>query len=67
MSEINSISIEDGDGRAKQPYDAARAEAAVRELLLALGENPERDGLKRNSGASCTRNGGKLCRSLSIT
>lgn len=46
MSEINSISIEDGDGRANQPYDAARAEAAVRELLLALGENPERDGLK---------------------
>lgn len=27
-------------------YDAARAEAAVRELLLALGENPDRDGLK---------------------
>jgi GTP cyclohydrolase I len=46
VSEVNSISIEDGDGRAKQPYDAARAEAAVRELLLALGENPERDGLK---------------------
>lgn len=27
-------------------YDAARAEAAVRELLLALGEDPERDGLR---------------------
>ncbi|NBV66708.1 MAG: GTP cyclohydrolase I FolE, partial [Actinobacteria bacterium] len=38
--------MEDGDGRAKQPYDAARAEAAVRELLLALGEDPERDGLR---------------------
>ena len=46
MSEINSISIENGDGRAKHPYDAARAEAAVRELLLALGEDPERDGLR---------------------
>lgn len=33
-------------GRAKQPYDAKRAEAAVRELLLALGEDPEREGLK---------------------
>ena len=33
-------------GRAKKPYDAKRAEAAVRELLLALGEDPERDGLK---------------------
>lgn len=46
MSKVNSVSIGDGDGRAKHPYDAARAEAAVHELLLALGENPERDGLK---------------------
>ena len=34
------------DGRASQPYDQARAERAVRELLLALGEDPDRDGLK---------------------
>ena len=27
-------------------YDAARAEAAVRELLLAIGEDPDRDGLR---------------------
>jgi GTP cyclohydrolase IA len=27
--------------------DLARAEAAVRELLFAVGENPDRDGLKR--------------------
>lgn len=27
-------------------YDAARAEAAVRELLLAVGEDPDRDGLR---------------------
>lgn len=27
-------------------FDAARAEAAVRELLLAVGENPDRDGLQ---------------------
>jgi len=33
-------------GRAKQPYDAKRAEAAVKELLLALGEDPDREGLK---------------------
>ena len=33
-------------GRAKQPYDAKRAEAAVRELLLALGEDPDREGLQ---------------------
>jgi len=34
------------DGRAKKPYDQARAEKAVTELLLALGEDPVRDGLR---------------------
>ena len=28
------------------PYDEARAEAAVRELLLAVGEDPDREGLR---------------------
>ena len=28
------------------PFDHARAEAAVRELLLAVGEDPEREGLR---------------------
>ena len=28
------------------PFDQARAEAAVRELLVAIGEDPDRDGLK---------------------
>jgi len=27
------------------PFDSARVEAAVRELLLAIGENPDREGL----------------------
>ncbi len=30
---------------AVRPFDAARAEAAVRELLIAVGEDPDRDGL----------------------
>ena len=34
------------DGRASGPYDQERAEKAVRELLLALGEDPDREGLK---------------------
>jgi GTP cyclohydrolase IA len=34
------------DGRAIHPYDEERATAAVRELLLALGENPDREGLQ---------------------
>ena len=32
------------------PFDHARAEAAVRELLLAIGEDPERDGLRDTPG-----------------
>jgi GTP cyclohydrolase IA len=31
---------------AHAPYDAARVEAAVREILAAIGEDPERDGLR---------------------
>ena len=38
------------DGRAVRPYDADRAEAAVRELLYAIGEDPEREGLQDTPG-----------------
>jgi len=31
-------------------FDAPRAEAAVRELLLAIGEDPDREGLKETPG-----------------
>jgi GTP cyclohydrolase I len=34
------------DGRAIAQFDHARAEAAVRELLLAIGEDPDREGLR---------------------
>lgn len=34
-----------GDGRAVGSFDQARAENAVRELLLAIGEDPNREGL----------------------
>ena len=46
MSEVNPISMGPQDGRASHPYDQPRAERAVRELLLALGEDPDRDGLQ---------------------
>jgi len=46
VSEISSISMGPDDGCASAPYDQDRAEKAVRELLLALGENPDREGLK---------------------
>ncbi|MGN6244584.1 MAG: GTP cyclohydrolase I FolE [Motilibacteraceae bacterium] len=35
-----------GGPRQRPPYDAARVERAVREILLAIGEDPERDGLR---------------------
>jgi GTP cyclohydrolase I len=34
------------DGRASAPFDQERAEKAVRELLLAIGEDPNREGLQ---------------------
>jgi GTP cyclohydrolase I len=41
---VNKVTVT--DGRASGPYDQERAEKAIRELLLALGENPDREGLK---------------------
>ncbi len=43
---VEPISLPTDDGAAKRPYDAKRAEDAVRELLIAIGEDPERDGLR---------------------
>jgi GTP cyclohydrolase I len=39
-----------GDGRPLPDFDHARAEAAVRELLLAVGEDPDREGLRGTPG-----------------
>ena len=33
------------DSLEKKLFDATRAENAIRELLYAIGENPDRDGL----------------------
>jgi GTP cyclohydrolase I len=46
MSDINSLSMGPHDGGANKEFDQARAEKAITELLLALGEDPNRDGLK---------------------
>jgi GTP cyclohydrolase I len=46
MSDLSPVTMGPDDGQATSPFDEARAVAAVRELLLALGENPEREGLK---------------------
>ncbi|MFG2525632.1 GTP cyclohydrolase I FolE [Streptomyces sp. NPDC048527] len=39
------IAIESGSGTIRE-FDRKRAEDAVRELLIAVGENPEREGLR---------------------
>jgi GTP cyclohydrolase I len=39
--------VESGSGvYSRRPFDQPRAEAAVRELLIAIGEDPEREGLR---------------------
>jgi GTP cyclohydrolase I len=42
---VNPISLSD-DAAERPPYDAKRVEAAVREILCAIGEDPDRDGLR---------------------
>jgi GTP cyclohydrolase I len=46
MSDINSLSMGPHDGGAKGEFDQVRAEKAITELLLAIGEDPTRDGLR---------------------
>jgi GTP cyclohydrolase I len=46
MSEVNPISMGPHDGRARSDFDQERAERAVTELLLAIGEDPTREGLR---------------------
>ncbi|MCX6429824.1 MAG: GTP cyclohydrolase I FolE [Actinobacteria bacterium] len=46
MTDVSPISMGPHDGRSSAPYDHERAVRAVTELLLALGEDPARDGLR---------------------
>lgn len=46
MSEINSVSMGPNQGGAISEFDQARAEKAVKELLLSIGEDPNREGLQ---------------------
>lgn len=46
MSDLSPVTMGPDDGRAVNPFDQPRAEAAIRELLLALGEDVDREGLK---------------------
>jgi len=44
MSGVDAVSI--SGGSPARPFDAEAAERAVRDLLVAIGEDPERDGLQ---------------------
>ncbi|HEX6888690.1 MAG TPA: GTP cyclohydrolase I FolE [Candidatus Nanopelagicales bacterium] len=45
MTSVDPVHVVD-DGPVSAPFDHDRAAAAVRELLLAIGEDPDRDGLR---------------------
>lgn len=45
---INAVSLP--EGRPLRPFDSAAAEKAVRDLLIAVGEDPEREGLTDTPG-----------------
>jgi GTP cyclohydrolase I len=44
--EITPVSMGPNDGRASSEFDQERAERAVKELLLSIGEDPNREGLR---------------------
>jgi GTP cyclohydrolase I len=44
MTSIDPVSLP--EGIVAREYDSASAEAAVRQLLIAIGEDPDRDGLR---------------------
>ena len=39
---------------AQRDFDHERAEAAIRELLIAVGEDPDREGLRETPARSAT-------------
>ncbi|MDP3972803.1 MAG: GTP cyclohydrolase I FolE [Candidatus Nanopelagicales bacterium] len=44
---IDPVHLGEGAATAQREFDEPRAVAAVRELLLAIGEDPDREGLQR--------------------
>lgn len=61
MGDITAVSLP--ADRAVGPFDAAAVERAIRDLLIAVGEDPERDGL-RNTPARVTRGYAEMFRGL---
>jgi GTP cyclohydrolase I len=61
---LDPISL--ADDREIRPFDAELAERAVRDLLIAIGEDPERDGL-RDTPARVARAYAEMFRGLHMT
>jgi GTP cyclohydrolase IA len=64
MTSINAVSLPEGS--TARPYDAAAAERAVRDLLVAIGEDPDRDGLQ-DTPARVARAYAEMFRGLHMT
>ena len=64
MSGINAVSLPDAP--PPRPFDAALAEQAVRDLLVAIGEDPSREGL-RDTPARVARAYTEMFRGLHMT
>lgn len=61
MGDITAVSL--GDDRPVGPFDASGVKRAVRDLLVAIGEDPERDGL-RDTPARVARGYAEMFRGL---
>ncbi|MDF3048410.1 MAG: cyclohydrolase [Pseudonocardia sp.] len=46
LSSAGAMAVAVADGRMRAELDQPRAEAAIRELLIAVGEDPDREGLR---------------------
>ncbi len=64
MSGVDPVSL--GDPRPVGDFDAAAAERAVRDLLVAVGEDPDRDGL-RDTPARVARAYAEIFRGMRMT
>ena len=64
MNGIGPVTLTGDD--AARPYDAAGVERAIRDLLVAIGENPEREGL-RDTPARVARAYGEIFGGLQMT
>ena len=64
MSGVDPVGLP--DDAVVRPFDAALAERAVRDLLVAIGEDPDRDGL-RDTPARVARSYEEMFRGLHMT